>query len=88
MNYIELMPFRNARVYQGVCKVLVSVDAGLWHLSISHRERYPTWDEIKEAREEFLPMDKTFAMFFPPSKEYVNIHPNCFHLWETEGEHE
>lgn len=83
-NYLELMPFQHARVFQnGNLRVLVSTDAGYLHLSISHKERYPTWDEIKSAREEFLPMDKTFAIYFPPSDEYVNIHPNCFHLYEV-----
>ena len=84
MRSIELMPFMNCRVFKkGENKILVSIDDGLWHLSISHKDRYPTWDEIKSAREEHLPMDKTFAMYFPPSEEYVNLHQNCFHLWET-----
>lgn len=53
-----------------------------WHLSISHRDRYPTWDEIKDARYALLPNDAMIAMMLPPKDEYVNLHPNCFHLWE------
>lgn len=84
MKSIEMMPFRNCRVFmKGECKILTSIDDGHYHLSISHKSRYPAWDEIKAAREEHLPMDKTFAMYFPPSEEYVNVHPNCFHLWEV-----
>lgn len=55
----------------------------LWHLSISREERYPGWDEIKSAREAFLPLGLTFVMYFPRLDEYVNVHPNCFHLWES-----
>lgn len=73
------------------CRILLSPPfnrAGIgWHLSISHQERYPTWDEIKEARNQLLPMDKTFAMIFPPQEEYVNLHQNTFHLWQVVGKY-
>ena len=54
-----------------------------WHLSISHPTRYPTWDEIRDARYDLLPDDCTMAMLLPPRAEYVNLHPNCFHLHEV-----
>lgn len=72
----------------GRLTVLKSIDAGRIHMSISHQDRYPTWGEIKEAREQFLPMGKFFAMIIPPTKYYVNMHPNCFHLWELREEDE
>jgi len=53
-----------------------------WHMSISHPSRYPTWNEIRDARYELLPDDCTMAMLLPPKAEYVNLHPNCFHLHE------
>lgn len=56
-----------------------------WHLSISHRNRYPTWDEIKEARYRFIPDQVTMAMLLPPEDEYVNVHNNTFHLHEFIG---
>ena len=54
-----------------------------WHLSISHPTRYPRWNEIKDARYALLPADIWVAQFLPPREHYVNIHPNCFHLWEV-----
>lgn len=59
--------------------------AAVWHLSISCARRYPTWDEIKQARYGLLPDAITMAMLLPPSAQYVNVHPNCFHLWEVAG---
>ena len=53
-----------------------------WHLSISHPSRYPTWDEIRDARYDLLPDGCTMAMLLPPKGEYVNLHRNCFHLHE------
>ena len=26
----------------------------------------------------------TMGMLLPPKAEYVNLHPNCFHLWEVD----
>lgn len=65
----------------GECYVMVGLESG-WHLSISHPMRYPTYDEIKEARYKYIPDDVYMAMIFPPQNEFVNIHPNCFHLWQ------
>jgi len=75
-------------VQQGVFKekelrVIVSKDSGYWHLSVSHPTRYPTWDEIKEVRYKYLPNNITVGLLFPPKEEYVNVHKNCFHLWEV-----
>ena len=71
----------DAEVWEkGQLRVIVSVQGR--HLSISHRQRYPHWDEIREARYRFLPDDLTMCMIFPPRREYVNLHKNCFHLHE------
>ena len=66
----------------GNCIVCISKDLGKWHLSISHSSRYPSYDEIKSARYEFIQDETTMAMLFPPVKDFVNICKNCFHLYE------
>lgn len=76
-----------ADVYRwGECKVLVSGEEERkqigWHLSISHPDRYPTWDEIYSARYALLPAEAYMVMPLPPPEEYVNIHKNCFHLFQ------
>lgn len=68
------------------CTILIGVEGkDRLHLSISHPKRYPMWDEIKEVRIKLLPDNKDFAMIFPKSNDYVNAHPNCFHLWEIKN---
>jgi len=78
-----------AKIYNaGKLKVIVGrhpID-GRWHLSISHPKRYPTWDEIKAARYQLIPNNVTMAMLLPPKEQYINIHNNCFHLWEIREE--
>ena len=72
-----------AKMYEmNGCAILVELEPGGWHLSISHKNRYPSWEEIKRARYELLPKDRNFIMVLPPPSDYVNVHPNCFHLYE------
>lgn len=81
-------------VHDGHLTVIVGREPPGWHLSISHRtnemrprpKRYPTWDEIADARYRFCPDDVTMAMLLPPREEYVNLHETTFHLHEIPGE--
>jgi len=94
-NQIKEIPFpipeqfrppesRNLKAwFMGECSVIYSYDADRHHLSIAHPKRYPTWDEIKEARYRFLPGDCYMAMMFPPKEYWLNVHKNAFHLWEV-----
>lgn len=52
------------------------------HLSISHPDRYPTWDEVAEARYRLIPDEAYMFMPLPPSEGYLNIHPYMFNLQE------
>ena len=57
-------------------------EGGYWkHLSISHHARYPTWDEILDARYSFFGESEEVVQILPPRGEYVNLSKNCFHLW-------
>lgn len=68
----------------GDISVHVALELGLYHLSISHPRRYPTWDEIYTAWYDLIPSseNRTGAIILPPKAEYVNIHQNCFHVHE------
>jgi len=70
----------------GRCRIIVSIDNGLWHLSISTERCSPSYKEIKEARYRYIPNEVTMAQIFPPKEEFVNLHPFCHHLWEIRGE--
>lgn len=64
-------------------RLFVSVDNGLLHMSISHPKRYPSWDEILRTRYKFFPENVELVMYLPKKGEYVNVHENCFHLWQV-----
>lgn len=75
-------PVRCCRI-NGWMTCFINIEMGLYHLSLAHPRRYPTWDEIKAVRYALLPDERTFALLFPPMAQYVNLHPNCFHLHEV-----
>jgi len=59
---------------------------GTWlHASVSHPYRYPSWNEILDIRYTFFPDTADVFQILPPKSEYVNLHPNCFHLWSPVG---
>ena len=64
----------------GECGVIVTKEFDEWHLSISHPIRYPTWDEVAQARYHAIPKHIWMAMMLPPPEHYVNLHENCLHL--------
>lgn len=77
------------RVHDGWLHVICGPEPDGFHLSISHqpqgqrsRPRYPTWDEIAEARYRFCPAEVTMAMLLPPLDDYVALHDTAFHLHE------
>jgi len=58
------------------------IDGKIWrHLSISRRARLPSYDELARARRDFLGLERPAYQVFPPSKEFVNFHTFCLHLW-------
>lgn len=63
--------------------VIVGVEDGRWHLSISRPDRLPSWREISAARDRFIPADVVLCVPFPPRKWWLNIHNFCLHLVET-----
>ncbi len=57
----------------------------LKHISVSCLNRYPTWEELLELKDRFFG-DIDCMMIMPKKSDYVNLHPNCFHIWQTPQE--
>lgn len=61
-------------------------DCGGWeHVSVSHAHRCPTWQEMCRVKDLFWSEDETVLQFHPRRTEYINLHPNCLHLWRQSG---
>lgn len=61
--------------------IFINVEDGRWHLSVS-ADHTLGYYELKDIRYRFMPNDMSVAQIFPPREEFVNIHENCFHLYE------
>ena len=76
----------SARVFEadgGRLRAIVSHDDDRWHVSVSHTDRYPTWDEVADARYRFVPDRVTMAMLMPPRAQWINVHETTLQLWEV-----
>lgn len=69
------------------------ISSGSWegglgweHVSVSCKNRCPTWDEMCLVKEMFWSDDETVIQFHPKHSEYVNHHPYCLHLWKKIAE--
>lgn len=61
--------------------VIFSNGLGWEHVSVSHRDRTPTWDEMDRIKREFwAPKDTVMQLHVPPV-DHINLSPHCLHLW-------
>lgn len=70
-------------------KVLVSLDITpsqgvMWlHVSASHKDRTPTWDDMCDVKRNFIGEDKYAVQMHPPRDEYLNRATTVLHLWHN-----
>jgi len=77
--------FNRSRAARGLF-VLFSVaserDSRRWiHVSASHRDRLPSWDELRDVKRVFIGDSCKAIQVLPPEDEYINLHPYVLHLW-------
>lgn len=64
--------------------VVASWGSGWEHVSVSLRDRCPTWDEMCVVKDIFWDAEITVMQIHPPKSQYVNQHPYCLHLWRPQ----
>jgi hypothetical protein len=73
------------REKDGKLRVLVDCefksDGNPWlHVSYSKKYWVPSHEDTCKVKQAFFGNRYAYAVF-PPAENYVNIHPNCLHLW-------
>ena len=71
--------------HQQKLRIIASDGFGWEHVSVSRRDRCPTWDEMCQIKALFWDDDDCVIQYHPPRSEYVNNHPYCLHLWRPIG---
>lgn len=66
-------------------RIIASDGAGWEHVSISLRDRCPTWDEMCWVKDLFWDECDCVMQLHPPKAEWINCHPYCLHLWRPTG---
>lgn len=62
-------------------RVIASSEGGWDHVSVSRADRCPSWEEMEHVKRKFFKDDEVAMQLHVPTKEHVNCHPNCLHLW-------
>lgn len=66
--------------------IIASWGGGWEHVSVSLKNRCPTWEEMCMVKDIFWGEEECVVQFHPPKSESVNAHPYCLHLWKKIGE--
>jgi hypothetical protein len=61
---------------------IVFSDGGGWeHVSVSHPDRCPSYEEMDEVKQRFWADSDCVMQLHVPRSDHRNCHPYCLHLW-------
>lgn len=66
--------------------VVWSRGCGWDHVSVSFKDRCPTWEEMCVVKDIFFEPEECCVEYHPPQSEYVNNHPFCLHIWKPQDQ--
>lgn len=61
--------------------IICSSGEGWEHVSIAHKHKIPSWKTMCILKDMFFHEEEAVMQLHPPASDYVNMHPNCLHLW-------
>ena len=67
------------------CTVIASWGGGWEHVSVCPGNRTPDWGEMNKIKDMFWNDDEVVMQLHPAKSNYVNLMPNCLHLWRPIG---
>jgi hypothetical protein len=63
------------------CDGIDKESEGFEHVSVSLRDRTPTWEEMAWVKDQFWMPEEVCFQLHPAHSEYVSCHPHCLHIW-------
>lgn len=64
--------------------IIASTGEGWDHVSVSCKDRIPSWTEMRFIKELFFKLDEGVIQYHPPMGENINCYANCLHLWRPQ----
>ena len=72
--------------HKGVTLQVIASWGGGWdHVSVSLKNRPPSWEEMQYVCRLFFDDDETVLQYHPPRHLHRNLHTNCLHLWRPQA---
>jgi hypothetical protein len=65
----------------GLLRIIAASDGHWEHVSVSRRDRCPTWAEMEHVKRQFFNDDETAIELHVPPSEHINVHAHCLHMW-------
>ena len=66
--------------------VIFSNGGGWNHVSVSHRNKTPSWEEMCMVKDIFFHKDEVAIQYHPKEEDYINNHPYTLHIWQPQNE--
>lgn len=68
--------------------VIWSYGGGWDHISVAPYKRHitPSWEDMCMIKNMFFNEDEVAVQFHPAKGDYVNMVPNCLHIWKMQAE--
>ena len=68
--------------------VIWSFGGGWEHVSVApaRLKIVPSWEDMCQLKDIFFRDDETVVQYHPAKENYVNMMPNCLHLWKPTKE--
>lgn len=68
----------------GALIVIASDGLGWDHVSVSLKERCPSWAEMEYIKRMFWEPEDAVFQLHPPLSEYINKCATCLHMWRNQ----
>ena len=69
------------REVSGDLVIIAAEGMGWAHVSVSLKDRCPSWREMCMVKDFFFGKDVWAMQLHSPEGENINVHPFCLHLW-------
>lgn len=66
--------------------VIAANGEGWDHVSVSRKNRCPTWEEMCFIKDKFFEESECVIQYHPPKADYINKHNFVLHLWRPHNE--
>lgn len=64
--------------------IIASSDGDWDHVSVSTKNRCPSWAEMEHVKRLFFKDDETAMQLHVPPSDHRSYHPYCLHLWRPQ----